>query len=84
MNLLQDNLVIAECTECGNEAEAWIDDNSPMCEYCQHAEICEPPKNITFGSAQWSGEGRAYCKKCDYVSGYWECGCDLEHNCEGK
>lgn len=84
MNTLEKGRIITECNECENEVEVWEDNPRPLCEYCEHENECEPPKNITFGTARWSGEGRAYCKKCDYVSGYWECGCDLEHDCEGK
>lgn len=27
------------------------------------------------------GNWRASCNKCNFVSGYWECGHDLEHDC---
>lgn len=36
----------------------------------------EGAKDMTFGNS------RASCNKCSFISGYWECGHDLEHDCE--
>lgn len=82
MTQLETGRIIANCIECGNNAEVWEDDPKPLCEYCQHFEMCEPPEKIIFGEALWTGERRAYCKNCDIVFAYWECSCDLEHDCK--
>ena len=43
---------------------------------------CDTPEKIYFNRAWFSGEGRAYCHACQFVSAYWECGCELEHDCK--
>lgn len=74
--------------ECGNNAdnyeqgETLIAGYPPKCSECAHAEECETPKNIDFYSAWFTGEGRAKCTKCNFVSAYWECACDLSHSCK--
>jgi hypothetical protein len=82
MHTLQEGRILTDCTECDNKAEAWNDDPRPLCEWCSHAEECKPPKKFEFYSAHFTGEGRAKCKKCTFVSAYFECGCDLVHDCK--
>lgn len=46
-------------------------------------ECAEPaPSTIEFYSSTFTGEPRAKCTECGFMSAYWECGCDLEHNCD--
>lgn len=46
-------------------------------------ECSEPiPSTIDFYSSRLAGEPRAKCRECGFVSAYWECACDLEHNCD--
>jgi hypothetical protein len=40
------------------------------------------PKKIEFGFSHFAGMWRATCKNCSYVNSYWECACELEHDCE--
>jgi hypothetical protein len=46
-------------------------------------ELCtEPlPKSIRTYSAHFTGAGCAECVNCDFKSVYFECACDLLHNC---
>ena len=39
------------------------------------------PESISFYSARMTGTGVAECKDCDFKSVYWECACDLFHDC---
>jgi hypothetical protein len=66
--------------DCGNEADNSHEEGFPdTCVYCAHAEECETViKKITFSS---SG-AMATCNKCNYRCGYWECNCDLRHDCK--
>lgn len=74
--------VLTECSECTNKVDAWADDARPLCDYCYHAEQCPTPKGIEFYQSRMTGEPRARCNKCEFVSAYWECGCDLLHDCK--
>lgn len=71
-----------QCTECTNTFELFQTDNYTLCEYCAHEQECPTPKKIEFYSSWMTNEPRAKCKKCTFVSAYWECGCDLTHNCK--
>lgn len=67
-----------KCTECKNETE---DEELALCVECEHAKDCTPSKKIEFGNAWFTGAFIAKCKKCNFVCAYWECGCELEHDC---
>lgn len=50
-------------------------------------ELCcgaKYPKKVEIGFSHFSGMYRATCKKCSYVNVYWECACELEHDCEAN
>jgi hypothetical protein len=66
--------------DCGNEADNSHEEGFPdTCAECAHAEECETViKKISFSR---SG-AMATCKKCNYRCGYWECNCDLRHDCK--
>lgn len=40
------------------------------------------PSYITFYNARFGGHAVAKCENCSFTSVYWECACDLEHECE--
>jgi hypothetical protein len=40
------------------------------------------PKKIRFGFSQFGGSYNAYCDKCSFVCAYWDCACELEHDCK--
>ena len=70
--------VLTQCTECTNQAEAWVDDTRPLCDDCAHIEECPMPEEGEFTY----GHAIASCNNCTYRSAYWECGCDLSHSCK--
>lgn len=39
------------------------------------------PKGMSFGMSSFGGAYVAKCSKCSYVCAYWECPCELEHDC---
>lgn len=41
-----------------------------------------PPVHVDFYRTTFTGELRARCTECEFVSAYWECACDLYHVCE--
>ena len=50
----------------------------------EHEDICaEPmPEGISIHRTILAGNLVATCKHCDYVCAYWECACELVHDCE--
>jgi hypothetical protein len=36
---------------------------------------------MIYGRSRLAGTPSASCEECDFVSVYWECEEDLEHNC---
>ena len=44
-------------------------------------ECCENPK-LPDGISVSFGFGMASCDKCSYRCGYWDCACELEHDCK--
>lgn len=40
------------------------------------------PKGIYFYSAHMTGGAVAQCHNCTFTCVYWECDCELEHNCK--
>jgi len=47
-------------------------------------DICtEPlPDGMRTYRTRLAGNLVAACERCDYVCAYWECACDLAHDCE--
>lgn len=39
------------------------------------------PDGVSVGFSQFSGTYRAVCERCSFVSAYWECPCELRHDC---
>lgn len=72
---------LVKCIECENTLEI-SEYQEPLCDFCLHAKDCTPPKKIEFGNTWFTGNFVAKCKKCNFVSAYWECGCELEHDCD--
>lgn len=64
-------------------------DCTPFCEICegeqeyQIDECREPaPEGIEITSARFGGHAVARCNFCEFTSVYWECGHELDHECE--
>jgi hypothetical protein len=55
-------------------------------ETIEEYECCDtlPPKKMTFGYSQFGGMYLAKCGKCSYTCAYWECACELSHDCKGE
>lgn len=79
---IENGRTITNCIECGNNVAVWDDDPRPLCEYCEHFEMCEPPEKIIFYNSTITGEVRAECLDCRYVNIAWLCNCELEHDCK--
>jgi hypothetical protein len=49
-------------------------------------EFCnEPaPAGVEFYRATFGGHTVASCRNCSFTSVYWECGCELSHECESE
>ena len=47
-------------------------------------DVCtmSTPDTIRFYNTTFTSELRATCTECEFVSMYWECNCELEHNCD--
>lgn len=46
-------------------------------------ECQEPaPKTISFYNARFTGGAVAQCSNCRFTSVFWECNCELEHDCD--
>lgn len=54
-----------------------------MEDYCCGNEATLPI-GITLTSARFTGNPIAECEFCEYRCAYWECPCELEHNCEAN
>jgi|688.fasta_scaffold1860513_2 DNA-directed RNA polymerase subunit RPC12/RpoP len=76
------NTKLFECANCSNRVEYWDDApaNSVLCEYCDCGEPI--PDGVEFYNTRITGEPRARCSHCDWVSAYWDCPCDLVHECQ--
>jgi hypothetical protein len=46
-------------------------------------DVCtEPlPDGVRVYRSHMAGNLVASCDRCGYVCGYWECGCELAHDC---
>ena len=67
---------VARC-ECGNVATP----GGVACEWCLEHEGCTVPAGVMVTSARWTGAPLAVCAWCDGRCGYWDCACDLVHDC---
>lgn len=63
-------------------------DCTPFCDVCEgnqeyEDEQCsEPlPANIEIYRATFGGHAVAKCKDCNFTSVYWDCVCELNHEC---
>ena len=45
-------------------------------------ECSQPMPETVTASYKTFGGFTATCSKCSFVCGYWECACELEHECE--
>jgi hypothetical protein len=63
--------------------EAIEDTVSELGEDFEDFECCEPaPESVEITRAHFTGTAVASCQNCRFKSVYFECGHDLQHNCE--
>ena len=41
-----------------------------------------PPESVEFDCARFTGNPVARCTQCEFVCVYWECNCELFHDCD--
>lgn len=58
-----------------------LDDFGNVIEVCCENPVL--PKGISTGYGLFGGF-RAICDNCDYVCVYWDCVCELAHDCEAN
>jgi len=74
------SLIMSKCAECENSVSAWDDDTRPLCEYC--GCDTELQYSVKIHTAHLGGHAVATCSECDFTCVYWDCACDLVHECE--
>lgn len=63
--------------DCGNSVPPGV----VRCDWCLGHEDCTVPAGVMVTSARWTGAPLAVCAWCDWRCGYWDCACDLAHDC---
>jgi len=63
--------------ECGNVATP----GGVACEWCEAHEDCRTPAGVRVGRSHMAGTAIAWCEGCGMRWGYWDCACDLAHEC---
>jgi hypothetical protein len=67
------DFVLAECLNCRTELEI---------ENFEDDECAEPaPEWISFYNARFTGTPVAACTNCRFITSFFECGHDLQHDC---
>lgn len=51
-------------------------------ELYEYSDECQAPETIEFYQTPIAGNYCAQCTNCNFLSTSWECGCELEHECE--
>lgn len=76
----------AFCQSCGSLDELLNGEEAKnyLCETC--LEECSTPKpdSVTISRAHFTGAAVATCSACSFTCAYWECACELVHECEGN
>jgi hypothetical protein len=67
---------------CGYHAQRGVQAALDAIEEEEAHARCEAPKSIQTSHSRITGAFIAYCKNCYFKCAYWECGCELEHNCK--
>jgi hypothetical protein len=70
----------AKCA-CGNTATDHLANGTPACEWCADHDGHTAPASIATGHTLIGGEYVARCTLCAYVCAYWDCPCELAHEC---
>jgi hypothetical protein len=76
-----DEALIGTCRKCEQ------DDYTYRYEDCPKNDLHEghvAPDSVSTGYTHFSGAYVATCNLCDYVCAYWDCPCELEHECVGN
>ena len=80
-----DTAELGSCDICGVSYILGSDDHNGdtgICWECDHG--CEPvPAGVVFYEARFSGGFCARCETCGHVWAYWDCACELVHDCDG-
>ena len=64
--------------DCGNAVPPGV----VRCDWCLEHEGCTVPAGVRVGMARLSGTAIAWCEECGMRWGYWDCACDLVHDCD--
>lgn len=75
-----DDCPVTYC-DCGNVSTELLITGEPACEFCYGHRDCVAPDTIATGVFGWAGDYIAKCSQCSYVCAYWECACELDHDC---
>ena len=76
-----DVALIGTCRKCEQNDPTYRYDDCPNDDIDDYNEGCVAPDSISTGHAHFSGAYVATCNLCDYVCAYWDCACELEHDC---
>lgn len=67
--------------DCGNVATEALASGVAACVWCAAHDGHRTPVSMSFGRSHLGGNPVAECSRCAFVSVYWECGCELAHDC---
>ena len=76
---------LALCAWCDRDVMDYLasSNGKDICADCEDdAHFCET--ELPDGISIARGTAFASCYKCGYKCGYWECACDLVHDCEDE
>ena len=77
-------ITLTTCSTCPNRAEVHEGDTIPLCDWCAHSKECRLPRHINISQSRITGNLAAECQRCYFRASYWDCACDLGHDCEGN
>jgi hypothetical protein len=63
---------------CGNRVAPGV----VSCVWCEGHLSCVVPAGVCVVLTQWTGGPVARCQGCGFMCGYWDCVCELSHDCE--
>lgn len=67
---------------CGYHAGRGVQAALDAIEEEQAHATCKAPKSISTGHSRITGDYTASCNRCAYRCAYWECACELAHDCK--
>lgn len=77
---------VSTCRECLEDFYSDDLNDEMVCNGCEFGSGCEMPlpSGVTVGFSHFAGTFRAVCDRCSFMSVYWECACDLRHDCSER